>query len=81
MTTPSHRDAIFTAALRLPEADRERLAGQLADSLDNPSLTEVDRAWVAEAERRVDELLSCAVLGIPDEQAFDEIERELGWRD
>jgi hypothetical protein len=41
-------------AERLPPAERELLAGELIARAESAPLTEVDVAWVAEAEARYD---------------------------
>lgn len=38
---------------KLPRAECERLAQRLLERLEEERLTTVDRAWVAEAERRL----------------------------
>jgi putative addiction module component (TIGR02574 family) len=42
-------------ALRLPPEDREALAAALVNSLDDAPLNEIDKAWIAEAERRYED--------------------------
>ncbi len=66
--------------LRLPPAEREALATELFRSLDTQPLSEVDAAWVAEADRRFAELRAGRVQGIPGDCVFGEIRRELGWQ-
>ena len=39
-------------AVQLPPKDREKLAGRLIESLAEEPLTDVEEAWVKEAERR-----------------------------
>lgn len=67
-------------ALRLSPAERETLATELFHSLASQPLSEVDAAWVAEADRRFAELRSSEVQGIPGDRVFGEIRRELGWQ-
>lgn len=67
-------------ALRLPPAERESLATDLLRSLDNLPLSDVDKAWLAEADRRFTELRAGQVQGIPGDRVFAEIRRELGWQ-
>ncbi|MFA6543332.1 MAG: addiction module protein [Limisphaerales bacterium] len=67
-------------ALRLSPAERETLATELFRSLDTQPLSEVDAAWVAEADRRFAELRAGQVQGIPGNRVFGEIRRELGWQ-
>jgi putative addiction module component (TIGR02574 family) len=71
---------IEAQALLLPSTDREVLIQTLVYSLDNTSLTEVDEAWIEEAERRYHEFKSRKTQGIPGEQIFTEIRQELGWQ-
>ncbi|MDA0841438.1 MAG: addiction module protein [Planctomycetota bacterium] len=67
-------------ALSLPATEREELAHALLSSLDDQPLTDVDEAWIQEAERRLQQLLSGEVGGIPGEGAIQNIRRELGWQ-
>jgi putative addiction module component (TIGR02574 family) len=67
-------------ALSLSPAERETLAIELLRSLDAQPLSDVDAAWVAEADRRFAELRSGHVQGIPGVRVFGEIRRELGWQ-
>ena len=39
-------------ALSLPPTDRELLAQRLLHSLDNAPLSDIDEAWIEEAEKR-----------------------------
>ena len=56
------------AALKLPLRDRARLAHRLLESLDEDS--EVEQAWAAEGERRLDEYDRGQVQTIPGEEVF-----------
>ena len=67
-------------ALLLPPKDREILAQRLMHSLDNAPLTDVDEAWIHEAERRYRHYKDSIIKGIPGEKLFAEIRRELGWQ-
>jgi hypothetical protein len=40
----------------------------------------IERAWLAEAERRYNDFLAGKTKGIPGNQAFETIRRELDWR-
>ena len=67
-------DTLAAELLNLPQADRARLAEVLLASLDGdlvdgPS-TEVEAAWQIEGERRLAELRSGTVAGVPAEQVF-----------
>ena len=72
-------DSLEAQLLNLPPADRARLAEVLLASLDadvarGPS-TDVEALWRAERERRLQELASGRVAGIPAEQIFANIGR------
>lgn len=63
--------------LSLPLEERIYLIEKLLKSLNSPNREEVDKAWAEEAERRLDELESGKVQGIPAEQVFSEIRKRL----
>jgi putative addiction module component (TIGR02574 family) len=63
--------------MKLPIADRARLAERLIASLDEDA--EVEATWIAEVRRRDDELRSGAVEGIPLEDALMTIRSRFGW--
>ena len=52
-------------ALKLPPRKRARLAERLLASLDKESDPNAEARWLEEAERRLDELESGKVRGIP----------------
>ena len=58
-------------ALKLPSKDRARLAERLISSLDPETDPEAQRLWLQEAERRLDELESGDVSGVPADQVFE----------
>jgi putative addiction module component (TIGR02574 family) len=62
-------------ALRLPVDDRARLAMRLLSSLEEAteSPEEIEKLWIAEAERRFQELRDGVVQGIPARDAFAEL--------
>ena len=60
----SHK-AILEAALRLAKSERVQLAEQIIASLEPEDEAEVDAAWVAEIERRFQELERGAVEPVP----------------
>jgi putative addiction module component (TIGR02574 family) len=62
---------IESQALRLPPRERARLAQRLIASLDPESDRDAEQAWLEEAERRLDELESGKVAGIPAEKVFE----------
>lgn len=78
MTPPLRQ--VEELALTLPAAEREELATRLLRSLDDAPLSEVDEAWVQEAERRFQDLVAGKVKGIPGHQVISDIRRELGWQ-
>ena len=70
-------DTIESELLRLPPAVRARLAEVLLASLDaevgaGPA-ADVDAAWESEIARRVEELRSGTVVGIPADEVFAEV--------
>jgi len=70
-------DQIEQELLKLPMADRARLAERLIASLDEDA--EVEAAWLAEVRRRDEELQSGVVQGIPVEDALTSIRTRFGW--
>ena len=57
--------------LELPAEDRARLAARLISSLEPGSDPEAERAWLVESERRLDELQSGEVQGVPADTVFE----------
>ena len=57
-------------ALNLPSKDRARLAERLLASLEGTADPEAEALWLAEAERRLDELESGGVVGVPAGEVF-----------
>ncbi len=74
----SHIKEIEKQALRLPPKDREVLAERILHSLEGEPITEIDEAWVAEAEKRYQNYKNGNVQGIPGEQLFSDIRQEFG---
>ncbi|MFH1024621.1 MAG: addiction module protein [Planctomycetota bacterium] len=77
---PALLEKIEKEARGLSVADRERLAAHLVTGLDGAPLTDIDRAWIDEAERRFDAMAGGKVRGIPAREVFKKIRRELGCR-
>ena len=75
-----HLKEIEEQALLLPPEDKEVLIQRLVNSLDNAPLTDVDEAWIEEAEKRYKEYKEGVTKGIPGEKIFAAIRRELGWQ-
>ena len=63
-------EEISEATMQLELEERARLAGRLLLSLDEPSSTELERLWLDEAERRLEDLRSGKAQGIPAEDVF-----------
>ena len=72
-------DALESQLLRLPAADRARLAALLLESLDaeGGSSADADAAWAAEAERRLAELREGTVAGLPADEVFARVARRV----
>ena len=62
-------------ALRLSAEDRARLAVRLLSSLEEAteSPEKIEKLWIAEAERRFQELHDSVVQGIPAREVFAEL--------
>ena len=62
-------------ALRLPAEDRARLAVRLLSSLEatTESPEEIEKLWIAEADRRFQEMRDGVVQGIPAREVFAEL--------
>ena len=65
-------------SLTLPREERAFLADRLLSSLDGEVLTDVDAAWVEEAERRYREYKDGRRGGSPTQEVFAEADRILG---
>lgn len=61
---------IESEALKLPRRERARLAQRLITSLDQELDGDADKLWLQEAERRLGELKSGKVVGIPAERVI-----------
>ena len=57
--------------------DRLELIRKLIADLDGPPDSDVDRAWVAEAKRRHQEILEGKVQTIPGERVFEHLRSRL----
>lgn len=55
---------LLSAALQLPERERAKLAHELLRSLDQQEDADVDEAWLAEVERRAEELADGSVTPV-----------------
>jgi len=63
-------DQLTADAMKLPLRDRVQLAQRLISTLDDEVEADTEALWFAEAERRLDELRSGKVQGIPAEDFF-----------
>jgi putative addiction module component (TIGR02574 family) len=72
-------EKIEREAQRLSRDERERLISNLVSGLYCKPLSEIDQAWIDEAERRYDDLVSGRIKGIPAKEAIAGIRREFGW--
>jgi putative addiction module component (TIGR02574 family) len=61
----------------LSAEDRLELIRKLIAELDGPPDTDVDRAWVAEAQRRHQEILDSKVQTMPGELVFKNLRSRL----
>lgn len=66
-------------AAGLPVKDREVLAERLMRSVNRAPLTQIEEAWVKEAERRFSAWRRGEREGVPAERAFKQIRKDLGW--
>jgi hypothetical protein len=57
-TMPVTPEELARKAMELPAEGRAELADLLVESLDAAELSRIDRAWLAEAKRRRDEMRS-----------------------
>lgn len=67
---------LFDEASSLPVELRLRLVEKLLRTL-NPTQKEIDKLWVKEAEKRVEEIRSGKVKTIPGEKVFKKIRDRL----
>lgn len=64
-------------ALSLSNHERAFLADRLLSSLSEDAFTDIDAAWIAEAERRYKEYKEGSRPGIKAQEVFDEADRIL----
>jgi len=74
---PMTMQKIESEALNLDMHSRARLVGKLLLSLDEPSTSEIERLWLDEAERRLDDYRAGKVQGIPGNDVFKRAIAEL----
>ena len=61
---------IESKAMKLSRRERARLAQRLISSLDQEGDADAEKSWFEEAERRLGELTSGKVAGIPAEKVI-----------
>jgi len=66
-------DQLLKAILQLPPDEREQIADQVYQSLDDETDIELDAEWSEEIRRRVEDARSGRVKGIPWEEARKQI--------
>jgi hypothetical protein len=71
-------EQITSETLLLRSVERGLLAERMAAGLDGDVDPEIEALWLAEANRRRDELVSGAVQGVSREQAMSEVRRAIG---
>lgn len=69
-TKTMNRTEIKALALQLSSEDRAELVHELLETLETPSSEEIERRWAKVIERRVDELRSGQVKGVPAEEVM-----------
>ena len=70
---------IERTAGRLPVKEREALADRRIQSLDDLPMTQVEVAWVNEAERRFSAWRRGERESVPIARAFKQIRKDFGW--
>lgn len=68
---------LYKKALDLDERERAALVARLIDSLDTKVEKGVEAAWLAEVERRMEELDSGKVQGIPWNELRSRLHKKL----
>lgn len=67
MTFPA--EELLDEAMKLPESERRVLALRLLETVGDESPEEVERAWVQEARKRLDDIRSGRSQPVPWEEA------------
>jgi putative addiction module component (TIGR02574 family) len=70
-------EQITENALSLPSEARAMLADRLVESLDPAEDGYIHQLWVAEAQRRLDEVRSGKVKTIPGTEALERVRRSV----
>ena len=67
---------LFDEAISLPVEKRTLLVDKLLQSL-NPALSDIDKLWAEEAEKRLKEITEGSVKTIPGDEVFSKIRERL----
>ena len=59
----------------LPREDRVELVEKLLQSLNTPSLAEIDKLWAEEVEKRINEYENGSIEALNGKQVFQEIRK------
>lgn len=70
-------EQLASALLELPPPARAFLAETLSESIEDFASPAIEAAWSAEVERRVSEIKSGAIQGIPAEEVARNVRRAL----
>jgi len=73
-------EELLEQAMRLPKDARARLADRLVQSLGTTEFTDIERAWLEVAKRRLEEVLDGRVKPIPAEVALQQVRSVLRMR-
>ena len=69
--------SIIASALQLPREERARVAREIIASLDEPADQNVEAAWLAEVERRLDEVERGSAKLVPWDVVRQRVEERL----
>ncbi|XYH98587.1 addiction module protein [Sorangium sp. So ce1128] len=73
----SSRNAVLAEALQLPPEERADVAKRLIASLDGPADEDVEAAWLAEVERRLQDVDRGAAKVTPWDDVRERLARRL----
>lgn len=73
-------ERIENEAKALSREDQERLVQDLIAGLERRPISDIDQAWIDEAERRYEDMISGRVEGIPAEMVLHEVREQLSCR-
>lgn len=71
-------EQIIEGALALPDEARALLADRLVESLDPAEKGRIHDLWVAEAQRRLQDVRSGRITTIPGDEALSRVRRAVG---